>query len=146
MTNSPFKIRDASDDDIAGIKQLIQPYVQQRKLLDRTDAELHTLIANGFAAMIDDQLVGFAAVEIYSRKMAEIQCLAVSPTAQGIGIGKQLILKCIDRAKEKNVVEVLAITASEAIFMDCGFDFSLPDQKKAMFFQTGNRDRPSPGE
>jgi amino-acid N-acetyltransferase len=141
MTDSAFKIRAACDDDIAAIKQLIEPYVQQRKLLARTDPELHTLIENGFAATIDDQVIGFAAVEIYSRKMAEIQCLTVSPTAQGMGIGKQLIIKCVDRAKEKNIVEVLAITASEAIFMDCGFDFSLPDQKKALFFQTGNRNK-----
>ncbi len=141
MTDSPFTIRDATDDDIAAIKQLIDPYVAQRKLLGRTDSELHMLIENGFAAIIDDRLIGFAAVEIYSRKMAKIQCLAVCSSAQGMGIGKQLILKCVERAKERNIFEVLAITASEAIFMDCGFDFSLPDQKKALFFQTGNRNK-----
>ena len=43
-------------------------------------------------------------------------------------------------AREQNILEVMAITSTEEFFQRCGFDFSLPDEKKALFIQT--RDEP----
>jgi hypothetical protein len=39
-------------------------------------------------------------------------------------------------AEDLNVLEVMAITANEEFFRSCGFDFTLPGQKKALFIQT----------
>jgi N-acetylglutamate synthase-like GNAT family acetyltransferase len=77
-----------------------------------------------------------AALEVYSRKLAEIRSLAVSPTLQGKGVGKLLVEACIQLAREKNVLEVMAITSSDGFFISCGFDFTLPGEKKALFYQT----------
>ena len=46
------------------------------------------------------------------------------------------VAKCVERAKEEKVREVMAITATEALFQDCGFDYALPGQKRALFVQT----------
>ena len=76
--------------------------------------------------------VGFAAVEVYSSKLAELQCLAVHPDYQRTGIGKLLVEQCVARARDLGVMEVMAISSSESFLRGCGFDYSLPDQKRAL--------------
>ena len=82
--------------------------------------------------------MGFAAVEIYSRKLAEVQCLAVREGYQNQGLGKQLVDACVNRAREEQVFELLAITSSDEFLRSCGFDYSLPDQRRALFMRTGS--------
>ena len=84
-------------------------------------------------AEAEGRIVGFAAVEIYSKKLSEIQCLAVAAENQGQGLGKQLIGRCVERAEKLGVLELMAITASEKLFVDCGFHDALPNQKTALF-------------
>ena len=120
------------------MRELIEPYVQQRKLLPRTDSELLVLMQHGFVAISQGRIVGFAALEIYSRKIAEVQCLAVAEEFQGQGLGKHLVALCVNRAREQRVREVMAFTSSEHFLKACGFDFSLPEQRKAMFVRTSD--------
>ncbi len=137
-------IRRAHFDDIEPIQSLLQPFIEQRKLLRRMRSELILLMANGYVAEILEEgrskIVGFAAVEIYSRKLSEIQCLAVDDNYQGRGIGSDLVRACVDRAREKGILEVMAISASDAFLRKLGFDYSLPEQKRALFFQLHSRD------
>ena len=141
----PFKIRRAHFDDIDNIQALLKPFVEQRKLLRRMRSELILLMANGYVAEVTDasgatKLVGFSAVEIYSRKLSEIQCLAVSDGYQGNGIGSGLVKACVDRARDKGILEVMAISASDAFLRQLGFDYSLPEHKRALFCQLHSRD------
>ena len=129
-------IRPATSGDVAALDRFVQPFVEQKRLLPRTLEELGELIANGFLAEQEGRIVGFAALEVYSKKLAEVRSLAVSPELQGRGIGKQLVQACVERAREKNILEVMAITSSEEFFRACGFDFTLPGEKKALFLQT----------
>jgi|FLYN01.1.fsa_nt_gi N-acetylglutamate synthase-like GNAT family acetyltransferase len=132
MTN----VRRATEADIPAIEAFIEPFVDEGKLLPRTYDELTELLPNFFIAELGGQIVGCAALEVYSRKLAEIRSLAVAPEMQGKGIGKLLVEACIQLAREKNVLEVMAITSSEGFFKSCGFDFTLPGEKKALFYQT----------
>jgi len=129
-------IRPAHVSDVPAIQSLIAPYVARRILLERTDEELRDLTRNGFVAECSAGIVGFAAVDIYSKKLAELQCLAVADGYQRFGIGKRLVQACIDCARQHDVRELMAITAADDFFEDCGFHFSLPDQKKALFMRT----------
>jgi N-acetylglutamate synthase-like GNAT family acetyltransferase len=130
------RVRRATEADIAAIEAFIEPYVDDGKLLPRTYDELTELLPSFFIAELDGKIVGCAALEIYSRKLAEIRSLAVSPAMQGKGIGRLLVDACIELARERNVLEVMAITSSEDFFKACGFDFTLPGEKKALFYQT----------
>ena len=127
--------RGATAADAPELHALLRPYVMQRKLLARTEAELVELTRHGFVAELDGKLIGFSAVEIYSPKLAELQSLAVHHDYRGVGIGHRLVELCVRRAKELGVMEILAISASEDFLRSCGFDYSLPDQKKALFCQ-----------
>ncbi len=144
-TKPSFKIRRAHFDDIEPIQLLLQPFIEQRKLLRRMRAELILLMSNGYVADVTDEqgqshVVGFAAVEIYSRKLCEIQCLAVADGYQGMGIGSELVRACVERARDKGILEVMAISASDAFLRKIGFDYSLPEQKRALFYQLHSRD------
>lgn len=130
----------------------MRPYVMQRLLLSRTEAEVIELTRHGFVAeqpVADEtgknagplKIVGFAAIEVYSAKLAELQCLAVAKHCQSSGIGRALVSECVERARSLGVMEVMAISSSENFLQGCGFDFSLPDQKKALFCQL--RPRPT---
>ncbi|MCB9452176.1 MAG: GNAT family N-acetyltransferase [Anaerolineaceae bacterium] len=132
-------IRTAVEADIPILEAFITPFVEEGKLLHRTFDELTEWLANFFVAELDGELVGCAALEIYSKKLAEIRSLAVSNKVQGMGIGKRLVEACLERAKEKNIFEVMAITSSDNFFISCGFDFTLPGEKKALFIQTRER-------
>lgn len=137
---SSVTIRRATSEDLPGVIALLKPYVQQRKLLKRTRGEMELLVPCGFVAEADNRVVGFSAVEIYSRKLAEIQCLAVDSNFQGSGIGSRLVRECVELARQRGVMEVMAISSSEHFLQQLGFDYSLPDQKRALFCQLRSRD------
>lgn len=129
-------LRTATRADIPAIVEFIKPFVDDGKLLPRTFDELEELLDNFFIAESDGHMLGCAALEIYSWKLAEVRSLCVSPQSQGLGVGKLLVNACLARAQEKKILEVMAITSSDAFFMACGFDYTLPGEKKALFYQT----------
>lgn len=134
-------VRAAVTSDIPAMIGLIQPFVDQGKLLGRTLDELEQLIPSCFVAECEvdhepAQMVGCAVIEIYSPKLAELRSLCVKDGFQRHGIGHRLVEACLQRAREHHVLEVLAITSAERFFVSCGFDFTLPGEKKALFFQT----------
>ena len=132
-------VRPARVTDVPNIAALIEPHVTRRILLPRTAEELRNLTRNGFVAELIDQIVGFVAVDIYSKKLAELQCLAVADGFQGTGIGQRLVQACVDCTQQHEVQELMAITAAEDFFQGCGFHYTLPDQKKALFISTRPR-------
>ncbi len=131
-----IQIRPVKAEDLASVAAFLQPFMDAKFILPRTSVELELLLRYAFIAELNGEVVGFAAVEIYSKKLAEIQCLAVSEKCRRKGVGRQLVSLCVERAKTEKVREVMAITATEALFQDCGFEYALPGQKRALFVQT----------
>ncbi|MCA0458488.1 MAG: GNAT family N-acetyltransferase [Chloroflexi bacterium] len=134
-TVSSILIRMATADDLEPLTAFLVPFVEAGKLLPRTFDELRDLLPTLFLAEYEGTIVGCAALEIYSWKLAEVRSLAVSSAMQGRGVGKRLVDACIDRARSANILEVMAITSSDAFFMACGFDYTLPGEKRALFMQ-----------
>jgi amino-acid N-acetyltransferase len=131
-------VRPARPGDLAPLEEFIAPFVADHKLLPRTTDELSDLLPTGFVAECERRIVGFATLEIYSRKLGELRSLCVAPELQGRGIGKRLVAACLDLARQRRVFEVMVITSEEEFFQRCGFDFTLPGEKKALFLQTRN--------
>jgi amino-acid N-acetyltransferase len=118
----------------------LRPFVEQRKILRRTRTETTALLETGFVAEVDGEVVGFSSVEIYSKKLSEIQCLVVNDAHQGRGLGGALVKQCVELARQRGVMEVMAISSSEKFLQDLGFDYSLPNQKRALFYQLRSRE------
>lgn len=135
-TSTNVIIRQSTHQDMDTIRAFIEPFIDQKILLPRTLDELEGLVDSLYVAEVDGEIVGCAALEIYSRKLAEVRSLAVSDEYRGLGIGKRLVTACVERAREENIFEVMAVTSSDHFFIACGFDFTLPGEKKALFIQT----------
>lgn len=127
------QLRLGRTEDAGAVHTLIQPYVERALLLERTVEEIAALTKDSVAAEYRGQLVGFAAVDIYSQKLAEIQCLAVKQEFQDLGVGKQLVARCVEIAKRSSVRELMVISSSDKFLQECGFHYSLPGQKRALF-------------
>ena len=141
MEDKSVSIREAKASDLAAVQSFLQLYVDSQQLLQRTSLELELLLKHGFVAHVlneaEQNVVGFVALEVYSKKLAEIQCLAVDAKFRRRGIGRDLVRRCVERAAEEKVKELLAISSSEEMLMACGFDYALPGQKRAFFLQPG---------
>ena len=137
--DAPFVVRPARDPDNQEIAQFLQPFASERAILPRSTAEIAALMQNGFVAVAAEKIIGCGAVEIYSQKLAEIQCLAVDQARQRQGVGRALVEACLARAGQLGVREVMAITASDSLFLSSGFEYGLPGQKKALFCQIADK-------
>jgi len=131
----PFDFVDACHDDLSEVVDFLQPFVDRKEILPRTSIEMQLLLKHAFLCRDNGKLVGFACLEVYSKKLGEIQCLTVAAEHRRKGIGGQLVKQCVERAREQKVKELMAISASEKMFFACGFDYSLPQQKRAFFIE-----------
>jgi amino-acid N-acetyltransferase len=132
---SEIHFRRATVEDIRPVYEFLQPFMARQQILTRTPEQVAALLPYSQLAYCQQQVVGFVAVEIYSHKLAEIQCLCVAPDFQRRGIGKRLVQFCIEVTRDEGILELMAISASDHFLMDCGFDYSLPGQKRALFIQ-----------
>ncbi len=129
-------VRPVRYDDLEKILLLLEPFVEQDVLLPRSEGELIDLLATSFVAEVRERIIGYVSLEIYSIKLAEIRSLAVAREYQRHRIGQRLVGACVDLARRKEIIEVMAITSNEDFFRLCGFDFTLPGEKKALFIHT----------
>lgn len=115
MKKSSVVIRPAGKSDMPAIRALIRRY--PRKLLQ------HPLPfwKDFFVAYVSGKIVGCCALEVYSKKIAEVRSLVVAPQARRQGIGRRLVAECLKVGRRQKVREILVITASEKLFKKIGF-------------------------
>ena len=132
-------LRLARREDVDAIRALIEPHVTSGRLLRRATEEIEFLLPTFVVAELDGMVVGCAALEIYSSRLAEVRSLAVTDALQGMGLGRRLVEACVKIARERQVMEVMAITSNDAFFRAVGFDFTLANERKALFIDPQKR-------
>jgi amino-acid N-acetyltransferase len=100
---------------MAAIRGLIRLFPQQlvQKNLPR--------VTSFFVACVGGKLIGCCALQIYSKRLAEVRSLAVHPDFQDRGVASKLVEYCVRRARERGVREVFAVTSQTAFFGRLGF-------------------------
>ncbi len=119
-------IRPAEQGEMPAIRRLIGGY---KSLLMQTDLPR---IPSFLVAVIAGRIVGCCALQIYSQRLAEIRSLAVHPDLTRSGIGSQLVSACKQRAKERGVKQVMAVTSSPEFFEK--LDFSTFKRERIALF------------
>jgi len=119
--------------DIATMRALVLPEVQNGIILERSEDEIATNIRSYILAYLDNELIGFTALHIHTAYLAEIRSLIVKENFRGQKIGEKLIYKALDEAKELGIQRVLSLTYKQSFFERLGFveipKESLPEHK-----------------
>ncbi|MDR3628583.1 MAG: GNAT family N-acetyltransferase [Ignavibacteriaceae bacterium] len=118
-------IRRAGKNDLAGIKKLIADYPHH--LMSEIPSA-----SRFFVAIDDKKIIGCCALDIYSKRIAEVRSLAVDKKYHKHGIGTQLVKKCVSLAKEKDIKEIVVITSRPNLFSSLGFG-TFQGEKLALF-------------
>lgn len=110
-----MNIRAAVPKDAKRIKELIAKHPKQ--LVQTFLPKLRDF----FVAEKDGCIVGCCALEVYSKRMAEIRSLVVDQRYWRQRIATKLIKECLKKAKKLRVFEVLSVTGSVLLFENQGF-------------------------
>ena len=115
-------VRRATEFDAAAICALIDTYTSSGTLLPRS-IDFVTMYCHEFIVATDDEdrVIGCVHLDEYSPSIAELRSLAVSPSAQGSGLGRELVQATIDLATKREYSLLFAVSNDEAFFARFGF-------------------------
>lgn len=114
-------VRAARESDIGPMKALIDRYAAEDRMLERSDAFLRANLADLLVADDDGTFLGCGALATLTADLAELRSLAVAPEAGGRGVGKAIVTTCVERARERGLRRVFALTLVPEFFTKCGF-------------------------
>ncbi|HHO42221.1 MAG TPA: N-acetyltransferase [Epsilonproteobacteria bacterium] len=124
----------ATLQDIEQMQLLVRSDVKDGTILYRSEDEMATNIRSYVLAKDENILVGYTALHIHSKALAEIRSLIVHPSYRGQDIGRKMVLFALNEAKDIGVQrEVLALTYVPQFFHKLGFveiqKEAIPEQK-----------------
>lgn len=117
-------IRTARAADVEAIRELIDRYAAEDRMLSRSRDFLLEHLRDFFVAEIDGVFAGCCALAVLTPELAEIRSLAVRPEAGGHGTGRALVEACVDEARRLGLKRVFALTLVPEFFERCGFTLS----------------------
>ena len=127
MPGRGVEVRAARKGDMAAVRGLIRMFPQQ--LVQRNLPRMQSF----FVAYAGGRLIGCCALQVYSKRLAEVRSLAVDPDFQDRGVASRLVQCCTKRARDRGVKELFAVTSQTAFFERLGFA-TFRREKTAMFF------------
>lgn len=108
--------------DIPAMQALVVTEVQNGIILNRTEDEVATNIRSYVLAKEGQKLVGYTALHIHSKRLAEIRSLIVDEAYRGQKVGQRMVEFTLKEAKDLGVEEdVLVLTYLPAFFEKLNF-------------------------
>ncbi|MBW2057149.1 MAG: N-acetyltransferase [Deltaproteobacteria bacterium] len=114
-------MRTARVDDVDSILRLVNYYATKGMMLPKTAFKVYKNLQNYFVVERDSSILACASLVVLWRDLAEICSLAVDEKYQRQGIGRKLVQKCMEKAKELNVPKVIVLTYRDEFFEKMGF-------------------------
>lgn len=122
MTAGPPFIRPACTGDVEAIARLNNSFADQFLMLRRTP-EMIALALDDYLVAVDahGRLFGCGALKEYSPSVAEVAAIAVSPDAQGQGLGRRIVDAVEQLARKRGIPDVFALTLEPQFFEALGY-------------------------
>jgi amino-acid N-acetyltransferase len=117
-----MEIRPARTHDIKGIRQLIDSYAPQGRLLSKETVTLYESVQEFTVAVEGDQVVGCGALHVLWEDLAEVRTVAVADNLRGKGVGHQILDSIIARAQTIGVKRIFCLTFETKFFGRHGFE------------------------
>ena len=114
-------LRKAKPKDAVKIHELVNEYAKEGLLLPLSLNKLYDNIRDFWVYEEGGEIVGCAALHIVWEDLAEIRSLAVKREHHKKGVGKKLVLRCLEEAKEYDLKRVFVLTYQVEFFKKLGF-------------------------
>lgn len=114
-------LRPARTADVVQIRQLVDTFSPDRRLLSKATVALYEDVQEFVVAELDGVVVGCGALHCMWEDLAEVRTLAVDPAALGRGIGSLILEELLDRARTIGVKRVFVLTFEVEFFRRYGF-------------------------
>jgi amino-acid N-acetyltransferase len=118
-----LRIRRARTADIRAIRELVDTYTADRRLLSKATVTLYEQVQEFWVAARpdDDRVVGCGALHVMWEDLAEIRTVAVAPEYRGLKIGHRIVSELLGVARELGVARVFCLTFETRFFGSFGF-------------------------
>lgn len=115
-------IRPARFSEADAISRLNNYFADQQLMLRRTP-EMVGLGIVDYLVAVDARggVLACGALKEYSPSVAEVAAIAVSPDAQGLGLGRRIVLAVEELARKRGIPEVFALTLEPPFFEALGY-------------------------
>jgi amino-acid N-acetyltransferase len=136
-------LRPANTRDVAGIKALIQPLIDEGILVDRSEQDLERCIGDFYVAEREGSVIGCASLTRYDTQ-AEVGCLAVHPDFRASGKAAEIVQFLIKEARTQGCRQLFAMsTRSGDWFREQGFvpgdNSAVPEDKNRIASDRGSK-------
>jgi len=121
-SRSSVAVRRALPAEADAIARLNNFFADQHLMLPRT-AGMISLAIDDYVVAVDSRgtVLGCGALKEYSPSIAEVAAIAVSPDAQGLGLGRQIVEAVENLARKRGIPEVFALTLEPKFFEALGY-------------------------
>lgn len=124
MTRSSMAVdvRPARPCEAEAIARLNNFFADQHRMLRRTPAMI-ALDVDDYLVAVDERgrVLGCGALKEYSPSVAEVAAIAVSPEAQGQGLGRRIVSAVEALARKRGIPDVFALTIEPLFFEALGY-------------------------
>ena len=118
---SEILVRPARTADVRAIRELVDTYSRDGRLLSKATVTLFEDIQEFLIAELDGEVVGCGALHVMWEDLAEVRTVAVAPAYARRGIGSVLLTALMERAREVGVQRVFCLTFMVRFFEAHGF-------------------------
>jgi amino-acid N-acetyltransferase len=130
-----IEIRPARRGELPAIRELVRIYPD--KLMYEDLPGLRSFVV----AVLKGRIIGCCALQVYSRRLAEVRSLAVHPDFATQGIGRRLVERCQQRARARRIKQILAVSSALGFFERLGFSTFLRE-RNALFYDVPRKQQP----
>lgn len=125
MSHSQVTVRSARTSDIKAIRQIIDTYALQKRLLSKETVTLYETVQEFSVAEImtadGPKVVGCGALHVLWEDLAEVRTVGVLEEVRGQGVGHALLEAIIERGRAIGVARLFCLTFETGFFSRHGF-------------------------
>lgn len=115
-------VRPARYAEAESIARLNNHFADRHLMLRRTPEVIGLGIADYLVAVDGHgRVLACGSLKEYSSSVAEVAAIAVSPEAQGLGLGRRIVLAVEELARKREIPEVFALTLEPRFFEALGY-------------------------
>ncbi len=113
--------RKATVEDVERLQQLIAVFAARNEMLHRSLNELFETVRDFTVVEHEGEIIACSALHVTWDDLAELKCVAVAERAQGLGLGRLVVDRCLSEAKDLKLRRVFTLTYQPAFFGKFGF-------------------------